>query len=93
MNGFYNPFNNDYLILGTQNSDRFEDLSLFKLDRENQLEWGPQVFGGESFDEAGAVLQLPDGKIMVLGTMTVGGLNGQKKMALMKLNDKGKLLR
>ncbi|MBN8652654.1 MAG: hypothetical protein J0L67_14575 [Cytophagales bacterium] len=93
MNGFYNPFNNDYLILGTQNSDRFEDLSLFKLDREIQPVWGPEVFGGESFDEAGAVLQLPDGKIMVLGTMTVSGLNGQKKMALMKLNDKGKLLR
>jgi hypothetical protein len=83
------------LVLATRNlgSDLAEGIALYKLDRENQLEWGPQVFGGESFDEAGAVLQLPDGKIMVLGTMTVGGLNGQKKMALMKLNDKGKLLR
>jgi len=95
MASFYNPFNNDYLVLATRNlgSDLAEGIALYKLDRENQLEWGPQVFGGESFDEAGAVLQLPDGKIMVLGTMTVGGLNGQKKMALMKLNDKGKLLR
>lgn len=94
-NGIYNAFTNDYLILATQNSNPnlAEDISLFKLNRENQLEWGPQVFGGESFDEAGAVLQLPDGKIMVLGTMTVGGLNGQKKMALMKLNSEGKLLR
>lgn len=95
LNSFYNPLENDYLILATQNlnSNLAEDLSLFKLDREIQPVWGPEVFGGESFDEAGAVLQLPDGKIMVLGTMTVGGLNGQKKMALMKLNDKGKLLR
>ncbi|HCZ37052.1 MAG TPA: hypothetical protein DHV26_14115 [Cytophagales bacterium] len=95
LNGYYNLLNNDYLISATQNvnSNLAEDLSLFKLDREIQPVWGPEVFGGESFDEAGAVLQLPDGKIMVLGTMTVGGLNGQKKMALMKLNDKGKLLR
>lgn len=95
MASFYNPLNNDYLVLATRNlnSDLAEGIALYKLDRENQLEWGPQVFGGESFDEAGAVLQLPDGKIMVLGTMTVGGLNGQKKMALMKLNSEGKLLR
>lgn len=95
MASFYNPFNNDYLVLATRNlgSDLAEGIAIYKLDRENQLEWGPEVFGGESFDEAGAVLQLPDGKIMVLGTMTVGGLNGQKKMALLKLNDKGKLLR
>lgn len=95
LNSFYNPLENDYLILATQNtnSNLAEDLSLFKLDREVQPVWGPEVFGGESFDEAGAVLQLPDGKIMVLGTMTVGGLNGQKKMALMKLNPEGKLLR
>jgi len=95
MASFYNPFNNDYLVLATRNfdSDLAEGIALYKLDREIQPEWGPQVFGGESFDEAGAVLQLPDGKIMVLGTMTVGGLNGQKKMALMKLNSEGKLLR
>jgi hypothetical protein len=95
INGFYSPLNSDFLILATQNvnSNLANDLSLFKLDREYQLEWGPQVFGGESFDEAGAVLQLADGKIMVLGTMTVGGLSGQKKMALMKLNSEGKLLR
>lgn len=95
MASFYNPINNDYLVLATRNlgSNLAEDLSLFKLDREIQPIWGPEVFGGESFDEAGAVLQLPNGKILVLGTMTVGGLGGQKKMALMKLNDKGKLLR
>lgn len=95
MTSLYNTFNNDYLVLATRNlgSDLAEGIALYKLDREIQPVWGPEVFGGESFDEAGAVLQLPDGKIMVLGTMTVGGLNGQKKMALMKLNDKGKLLR
>jgi hypothetical protein len=95
LNGYYNLVNNDFLILTTQNinANLVEDLSLFKLDREIQPVWDPEVFGGESFDEAGAVLQLPNEKIMVLGTMTVGGLNGQKKMALMKLNSDGKLLR
>jgi hypothetical protein len=95
MASFYNPINNDYLILTTRNlnSNLADELALYKLDRENQPLWGPEVFGGESFDEAGAVLQLPNEKIMVLGTMTVGGLNGQKKMALMKLNSDGKLLR
>lgn len=95
MNGFYNPINNDYLFLTTQNvsTDLLDDLSLFKFDREVQPVWGPQVFGGESLDEAGGVLQLSDGKIMVIGTMTVGGRGGQRKMALMKLNSEGKLLR
>lgn len=95
MNGFYNLSNNDFHILATQNlnSTLAEDFSLFKLDREIQPVWGPEVFGGKSTDEPGAVLQLPDGKIMVIGTMMVGDLSGQKKMALMKLNDKGKLLR
>lgn len=95
MSGFYNSFDNDFHILATQNitTNLAEDLSLFKLDREVQPVWGPEVFGGESFDEAGAVLQLPDDKIMVMGTMTIGGLGGQKKMALLKLNSEGKLLR
>jgi hypothetical protein len=95
LNGFYNIANNDFLILSTQNtnSNLAENMSLLKLDREIQTVWGPEIFGGRSFDEAGAVLQLADGKIMVLGTMTVGGLSGQKKMALMKLNSEGKLLR
>ncbi|QLH31290.1 MAG: hypothetical protein HWD62_01545 [Cyclobacteriaceae bacterium] len=55
MNGYYNLFNNDFLFIATQNtnSNLAEDLSLFKLDREIQPVWGPEVFGGESFDEAG----------------------------------------
>lgn len=95
MNGFYNLSNNDFLILSTQNTNiaLAEDLSLFKFDREIQPVWGPEAFGGESTDEAGAVLQLPNGKIMIIGTVKVGGLRGQQKMALMKLNDEGKLLR
>lgn len=97
MASFHNTVNNDYLVLTTRNlaSDLAEGLALYKLDRENQPVWGPQVFGGENFDEAGAVLQLPNGKIMVLGTMTLGegGQDSQKKMALLKLNSEGKLLR
>ncbi|MBX2916171.1 MAG: hypothetical protein KF856_12950 [Cyclobacteriaceae bacterium] len=95
MGGFYNSFNNDFLILATQNLslDLLQDFSLFKLNREVDTIWGPYAFGGESVDEAGNVIQLPDGTLYMVGTMTVGARNGLKKMALLKLNSEGKLWR
>ena len=46
--------------------------------------------GGQGGDFAGAVRQLADGKIMVSGTFSIGQVNGETKMVLMKLNSEGK---
>jgi hypothetical protein len=73
-------------------ADKNTNLALTKLTRELTKAWQiPLIFGGESNDFAGSVSELPDGRILVVGTMTVGGLSGQKKMVLMKLNADGKL--
>jgi hypothetical protein len=34
---------------------------------------------------------LPNGRILLIGTMTLGGIDGQTKIALFKLNSEGRL--
>ncbi len=69
------------------------DIALNKLSNSFRTEGRESIyFGGEGDDFTGAVRELPDGKIMVMGTMTLGGVSGQKKIVLMKLNKDGKLV-
>ncbi len=69
------------------------NISLIKLSNTFKTEGRQQIFfGGAGDDFAGTVKELPDGKIMVMGTMTLGGVSGQKKIVLMKLNKDGKLV-
>ena len=49
----------------------------------------PVIFGGQGDDFAGAVRELPDGKIVVFGTMSIGQPNGEDKMVLIKVNKDG----
>jgi len=67
------------------------NLSLLRLNSDLSRSFEPLIFGGESDDFIGSVGELPNRKLLAFGTMTVGGLNGQKKMVLMKLNPEGKL--
>ena len=48
-------------------------------------------FGGIGEDYSGPVRELSDGRIMMIGTMTLGGIDGQTKIALIKLNSEGRL--
>lgn len=83
--------NSGFLILATRlMSDGNTDLQLSKVDSRGQNLWSVTL-GGETFDSASAVTELPDGKILVLGTIKVGGTNGQEKIALLKLNANGRL--
>jgi len=78
-----NTFNN-----ATGNSD----ILLLKLDLTLQETWSnPVILGGDGDDTAAAVAELPDGHIMVLGTLNLGNPPEQFKIALMKLNSAGKL--
>lgn len=52
----------------------------------------PLLFDGAGDDFGAQVVEQPDGKILLFGTMTLGGLGGQQKMVLMKLNPDGKLV-
>jgi len=68
------------------------DILLLKLDLSLQEIWGnPVILGGDGDDTAAAVAELPDGHIMVLGTINLGNPPEQFKIALMKLNSAGKL--
>lgn len=80
---------NDYNLPNSGSS-----ISLLKLNRELSNVWPvPLIFGGEGDDFSGSVSELPNGRILISGTMTIGGGNdkGQKKMVLIKLNSEGKL--
>lgn len=54
-----------------------------------------RLLGGAGTDTAGPIAELPDGKVVTIGTMTLGGstITGQRKMFFMKLNSSGQLAR
>jgi hypothetical protein len=69
--------------LGTKN------ISLTKIDQLGAVIWSISLGSEEENDEAAAVTELADGKILVLGTVEIG--DNQTKMALFKLNSAGRL--
>lgn len=87
-NGGFLLLNNSRTATNDEN-----DISLIKLSNTLLKEWqAPIFFGGVGDDFAGSVMELPDGKILIIGTMTLGGeLKGQTKMVLIKLNSNGRL--
>lgn len=67
------------------------NISLIKLDNRFEKVWQESIFfGGVGDDFSGSVKELPDGKIIITGTMTLGRGTGQTKMVLMKLNSAGR---
>ena len=81
-----------YLVLGNEvRSTGATNLWLSKIDQSGAVLWST-TFGSELEDDSGAaVAELPDGKIVVLGTM--GLADNQSKMALIKMNPQGELLK
>lgn len=87
---------NGFLLLTNEATGSNSNIFLVKIDYFGNTTganaWGPFIFGGEGDDFAGAVQELRDGKIAILGTMTVGQAavnNGETKMTLIKVNQKG----
>jgi hypothetical protein len=81
-----------YLVLGNEvRSTLATNFWLSKIDQSGAVLWST-TFGSEARDDYGAaVTQLADGKIMILGTM--GLADNQFKMALIKMNPRGELLK
>lgn len=55
--------------------------------------FGERLFGESLLSQSGAVAELPDGRVVTIGTMALGGegTNNQQKMVFMKLNPSGRL--
>jgi hypothetical protein len=66
-----------------------KNIWLGKIDLSGNLLWSASFGSKGNDDYAKTVVELPDGRILVLGTMR---LENQDKMALIKLNNQGKLL-
>lgn len=85
-----------YLVLGNEirnpgAPNTSSNIWLSKIDQSGSVLWS-STFGSEAEDDRGAaVLELPDGKIVILGT--AGLADSQSKMALIKVNPDGRLLK
>ncbi len=87
------PVNGGFLILTEENGfNANQNWMLTRLNNSGTLPWThPIVFGGEGMDEIGAVQELPDGRIVIIGTMRTGRPDvGEFKMTLVKVNKDGK---
>src|SRR5690606_33473001 len=79
-----------YLILANEERTFGTNIWLIKIDHLSaRVLWSVSLGSERENDRAAAVAELPDGKIVVLGT--VGIADNQSKMALFKLNSSGKL--
>ena len=87
---FPSSFPEGYLILANDKRSGKNNFYLTKIDNQGNEAWiDPLIFGGQEEDYIGAVAELQDGKIVLMGTMAIGD-EGQKKMALIKVNKAGK---
>ncbi|MFN6090504.1 MAG: hypothetical protein ACK47E_17300 [Cyclobacteriaceae bacterium] len=81
---------NGYFVASDKAGANGTDIYLVKLNNSGtELFW--REFGGFGDDFVGAVTELPNGRILIIGTMTLGGVEGQTKIALLKLNPEGRL--
>lgn len=79
-----------YLLLGEELRNLgTKNISLTKIDQKGIVIWSVSLGSEEENDEAAAVAELADGRILVLSTVEIG--DNQTKMALFKLNSTGRL--
>lgn len=81
-----------YLVLGNEvRTTGARNMWLSKIDQSGRIIWS-STFGAEAEDDVGAaVAELPDGKIVVFGTVELA--DNQTKLALIKVNATGQLLK
>jgi hypothetical protein len=82
-----------YLILGTEGDVGTRNMWLCKVSVSGEVVYWSSTFGAadRNDDRAGAVAELPDGHILVVGTINVGVSN--LKMGFFKLNSVGRFAR
>jgi len=83
----------DYYLLGEERSfDDNQNWVLTKVKNNGNVAWSsPMVYGGQGLDECGAITELADARLMIIGTMRTGRPDaGEYKMTLIKVNMDGK---
>lgn len=80
-----------YLLLGNtaEGTDQDSDILLVKISTDGQVLWQRGFGALGTRDVAGAVRELPDGRIVIVGTMN---LDTENKIALIKINKSGDFL-
>jgi hypothetical protein len=78
-----------FLVLSEEARNLGTNLLLQKISLQGAHLWTVSLGSEEENDGAAAVRELPDGKIIVLGTVELG--DNQSKIALFKLNSEGRL--
>jgi hypothetical protein len=84
-----------YYILGNEKAlNDNQNWLLTKVGNDGSPVWTlPIVFGGEGPDTIGGIQELPDGRLVLIGTMRTGKSDtGEFKLTLIKVNQEGKLL-
>lgn len=85
--------NSGYLILANEKSTPVQKWFLHKIGIDGSLAWSNAIiFGGEKDSSIGAVLEMPDGTIGIIGTFAIGE-DGETKMTFIRVNKEGKFLK
>ncbi len=82
-----------FYVLGEENGfNNNQNWLLIKISNSLLPEWTqPIVYGGEGADSVGAVQELPDGRVVIIGTMRTGRPDaGEYKLTLVKVSPEGK---
>ncbi len=86
------PASDNFFVATEKLNGTSLDILLAKLDNRGNRIFEVNFGSKEGDDFAGKVVELSNGRILMIGTMTLGGVvDGQKKIALLKLNSQGKL--
>jgi hypothetical protein len=89
----YPSVSSGFYILANEGVLGDNNLYLTKLNNDLSNAWGndnpSRTLGGVGDDSGGAVAETNDGRILVVGTMVLGDLKGQRKVVLMNLNSDG----
>jgi len=88
----YPSVSSGFYVLGNQGVLGDNNLYLTKLDNDLGNAWKgnpARELGGVGDDAGGAVAETVDGRILVVGTMVLGDLKGQRKLVLMNLSSDG----
>jgi hypothetical protein len=83
-----------YVLANEKSFNDNQNWLLTKIGNDGLTVWNlPIVFGGEGLDTVGGIQELPDGRLVIVGTMRTGKSDtGEFKLTLIKVNQDGKLL-
>ena len=87
----YASISSVYFVLANESTLGNSNFYLTKRNSDGNVVWEDVIFGGEKEDKIGAVTELPDGRLIILGTMAIGK-DGETKMALLKVNSEGRFI-